>query len=101
MTPEQIIQILHACKTAGVSAFRMGDLDIAFKYSSPEPEPAKGLAAWLPDDTMKPQAVSSITPEEEKEIKHKVEELTSIMKLDDAALIDRMFPLPEESEGVA
>lgn len=41
----------------------------------------------------------SISPEEEAEIKHKVEEMTSLMKLGDLELAERLFPdMNQEAE---
>lgn len=37
-----------------------------------------------------------LSPEEEAEIKHQVEEMKSVMQLDDEELLDRLFPEPKE-----
>jgi hypothetical protein len=45
-------------------------------------------------------AEKPVTPEEEKEIKHKVDEFTSLLKLDDVGLLDRLFPAEEDKKEV-
>lgn len=131
MTPAQIIQILESCKANGVISFKFGGLEVKLGvesvptslqtvgYMTPYVNPIQS-GQWVNGSQQQPLVSATdpenvslkpikndtfpnpISPEEEVEIKHKVDELSSVMKLSDQELIDRMFPLPEdETQGVA
>lgn len=97
MTPTEIISILQACQASGVSSIKLEGLEVQF--GSAIPQMGSSSPVHTPDEVSIPVEISA---EEEAEIKHKVEELTSVMKLSDEELIDRLFPEPrDETEGVA
>lgn len=84
MTTEDILNLLKAAKAQGVSRLKVGDFEVQFNSDALTPQP------------------QAVAPDLDPEIKHKVEELKSVMQLDDAELINRMFPIPkEEDEGAA
>lgn len=100
MTAEEIVQILQACQATGVSAFKNGVIDVTFKSEIvPRDTKISNVSQHLPQALV--SSPVGISLEEEVEIKHKVEELSSIMKLGDNELIDRMFPLPNEEAETA
>ena len=87
MTPEELISIIATCHQAGVRMIRTADLKIKFGAAPIKPE----KLAEVPT-----QPAPNLSPEKETEIKHKIEEMESVMKLDDKSLIERMFPPPSE-----
>lgn len=89
MTAKETIKLLKALKESGVTSFKSGDIEISFGFPSNAHE--KPVAAPVSFDA------SAQAPEE---IKHKVEEFTSLMKLSDTELLDRLFPdtAPESPE---
>lgn len=76
MTPKEIKALVKTLRSLGVTHYKSGDIE----FTLSEAAPAKQVKE-------KP-----LTPEEEKEIKHKIEEMASIMRLGDEELVDRMFP---------
>lgn len=89
MTPTQLKALLKTLKASGVTNFEHGDLKISLgNIHAP---------------------VKEITPIDapataEDPIKHKVEEMVSLLKLSDSELVDRLFPdteAPEEQEESA
>ena len=72
MKSEEVRELVRTLRECGVTRYKDGDVEMEL---GPEP--------------IDPDAPS---PEPSKEITHKVEELTSLLKLDDAALVDRLFP---------
>lgn len=81
MKPEEVVALIAAAKAQGVSRLKMGDFEVEFNNAPMVAQPA------------------AILLEEETEIKHKVEQLKSVMQLDDAELIERMFPLPNPEDA--
>jgi len=91
MTPKELKKIAKTMRSLGVLHYKCGDVEL--NLGPTEPKPVKPTPAPV---TEKP-----ITPEEEKEIVHKLEQLTSIMKLDDTSLLDRLFPDTQPSDEVS
>ncbi len=69
MTVDEVKSLVKTLRECGVTHYKTADIELDL---GPEP--------MTPD--IEPQ----------KEIIHKVEELTSLLKLDDKALVDRLFP---------
>lgn len=93
MTAEQIIAVITAAKAAGLSWLKTEGLEFR-----------AGADQKLSESTNFPNLPiieSAVTPEEEAEIKHQVEELKSVMALGDLELIDRLFPNPKEEVEAA
>lgn len=84
MKPEEIIQLVQALKAAGVSHYKHGSMSISFESKLVQEETVSKVTQ-VPVDAPTP------VPEE---IKHQVQELTSLLKLDDVSLVDRLFPEP-------
>lgn len=80
MAPKDLKKLIKTLRAAGITHYKNGDVELTLAPPAIT-DPPKVVA--IPVD---------ISPEEEKEIKHKVEELTSIMKLGDVELLDRLFP---------
>lgn len=76
MTPTEIKELITILKDSGVTHYKTPELELNIV-----PAVAKN-------------ATAPATPpvEETNEIKHKVEEMTSLMGLDDIALLNRMIP---------
>ncbi len=80
-------KLLQALKEAGVTHYKTADLELRFS-----------------DVPVKPVHVPVDAPvSATEEIKHEVHELTSLLKLSDVELVDRLFPdtQPEEAEESA
>lgn len=88
MTPKEIKTLVKALKAAGVTHYKTAELELNLatsqSFASPNVsrETKKAPKAQLP----------LLTHEEEKPIEHKVVELTSLLKLSDTDLVDRLFP---------
>lgn len=81
ITVEQLREILKAMKEFGVSHLKMGD-DVELTLVEMSGEPAK-----LPDGEP-----GEISGQPSGPIEHKVEQLTSLLKLNDTELVDQLFP---------
>lgn len=88
MTSDELIAVIATCHQAGVRSLSMGDLRVKFG-------PAKTKAP-KPTAPMPVQPAPELNPEQADKIKHKVEEMESLMRLDDKGLIERLFPTPKE-----
>lgn len=76
MGPKELKALVKTLRSLGVTSYDDGH---GLKLSlTPEP-PRKAPKAKL-------------KPEKIKEIEHKLEEFTSLMKMDDKSLVDRLFP---------
>lgn len=73
--PKNLREVIQVLKEFGVSQFKSDEFEMTLSNSP------------LPIVQLPP-----IPAAEEAEIKHKVEELTSLLKLGDAELVDRLFP---------
>lgn len=76
MSPKELKSLIKTLRSLGVTSYEHEGIKLSL----------------TPEAPVKAIKEKPITEEEEKEIKHKLEELTSIMKLGDRDLIDRMFP---------
>lgn len=78
MTPAEIVTLVETLRSSGVTHFKSGDLELT-------------LGPVVPRETT-----------EDPKMIHKVQELTSLLKLSDVELMDRLFPEPkEEAEDTA
>lgn len=91
MTLEETRQLILLLKDSGVIYYKDSDLELKLV----EPKMIKDIGA--PDPPMTPLERADMP----KEIKHKIEEFTSLMKLNDSDLIDQLFPEPTEEEESA
>lgn len=90
MSPSEIRQVAEAMRDCGIQYLKCGDLIMSCQA------PRAVASAPAEKHPLTPtQPGPSLSPEQEKEIEHKVEALESIMKLSDEALIGRLFPEPE------
>lgn len=90
MTPKETKALIKALKDAGVIHFKSGDFEVT-------------LAANLEQKIVAEPAL--ITPidapvAEDDPIKHKVEEMVSLLKLSDHDLVDRLFPDTQQEEAI-
>lgn len=81
MTVEETIALVKAMKESGVASFKHGDMEFSF---------TPGAATTAPLNIN----------DAPQEVKHKIEEFTSLLKLDDKDILDRMFPEPKEDEAM-
>lgn len=89
MTPDELINVIATCHQAGVRVLRTADLLIKFGPAPEKPEkPAQVTVQPAPE----------LSTEKQEEIKHKIEEMEGVMKLDDKNLLERMFPSTVESD---
>lgn len=74
MNPKEIKALIKTLRAAGITHYKTPELELSLDPVEPKKRLRKAKA------------------EEPTEIKHKVEELTSLLKLSDQDLVDRMFP---------
>lgn len=80
MTPGEFREIVKTMKDFGVSHVKMGDLELTMEASRAEPAKASiSVPVEAPAESSDP-------------IKHKVEQMTSLLKLSDQELVDTLFP---------
>lgn len=93
MKPKDLVSIIRACKDSGITYLKTNEFEIKFSKGDSEIEIAPVVAHAPIAES--PSPVFEQSPDEE-EIKHKVEELTSLMKLSDSDLVEQLFPLPKD-----
>lgn len=76
MTPKELKSLVKTMRSLGVTHFKDAAIELNL----------------TPEAPVKAQRHQKVSTEEEKEIKHKIEAMTSIMQLDDKELLDRLFP---------
>ena len=76
MSPKELKALVKTMRSLGVTHFKEGDVELELSPEVPMKQPRR----------------SKKSLEEEKEIKHKVEQLASVMSLGDEELLDRLFP---------
>lgn len=76
MNPKDLKSLVKTLRSLGVTSYDDGN----------------GLKLTLTPELPKPKAKPKLKPEKMKEIEHKMEEFTSLMKMDDKSLVDRLFP---------
>jgi hypothetical protein len=83
LTPKEIKAVVKTMRSSGVKRLKTADFEIDLSDA--------------PARTRKKR----ITPEEEQEIKHKLEQMKSVMSLGDEELLDRLFPdhQPQDEEA--
>lgn len=89
MTPGEFKRFAKTMRDFGISHFKMGDVEInmgqdILKETIADKVPTSEVAGSNP--------ALAATPEEDNIIKHKVEQLESLMKLSDMELVDELFP---------
>jgi hypothetical protein len=77
MSPKEIKALVKTLRSLGVTHYKTADIDLLITPEKPVVAKAKS---------------KKLLEKEEKEIKHKIEEMTSLMKMGDVELIDRLFP---------
>lgn len=101
MTPEELMAIMKVASLTDSVYIKTDYLELrrgTLQHAQSVPEkldsPIESTQTPVASDPEPP-----LDPEKEKEIAHKIEEMDSLMKVSDADLIDRLFPLPEDPEG--
>lgn len=90
MTSKELKAMAEIMRANGITYLKTEKITLKMFHVEPVPK----VATIAKSDTP-----VTITPEEEAEIKHKVEEMTSLMKLGDMELAERLFPdLAQEAE---
>ncbi len=87
MSIEEIRAVAQIMQDFGLSHVKTDSLELSRDCSTP---PAAKALPIIPPDA--PVATT------EDPIKHKIEELTSLMKMDDMDLVDQLFPEPVEEQ---
>lgn len=83
MTPKELKALAKTMRELGISHYKAGDVELVLSLDVPVKAPA--LAAQA---------------EHNKEAKQRVDDISSILDMDDESLLDRMFPLPPDSEAM-
>lgn len=76
MSPKELKKLVKTLRDLGVTHYKTADLELNL----------------TPEAPIKAAKIIPATPEEEAEIKHKMENYKSIMQLGDIELVDRLFP---------
>lgn len=87
MNAKELKAIIKTLKEAGVSNFKTPELELSFKAVESISHETK-----IPSQPELKAKPLDAPIDEPSEIKHKVEELTSLLKLSDVDLVDRLFP---------
>lgn len=82
MTPGEFREFAKTMREFGLTRVKMGDVELEF---------APSLGGSIGNAQSDPTPVGT-TSAESNPIEHKVEQLTSLMKLGDVALVDALFP---------
>ena len=80
MQPKELKKLIKTLRDAGVNYYKDGDLELKLG-DEPSPIPVS-------------QPVKALTPEEEKEIVHKIEKVRELYLGSDEDLLNRLFPDP-------
>lgn len=106
MNPKELKGLIKMLKSSGVTHFKSADFEITLRDSSVgecgphKPDVAGSIPA--PATSVAPSIVSRETIGEDKEdkpIPHEVLQLTSLLKLSDVDLVDRLFPDHSQEEA--
>lgn len=87
LTPAAILDFIEKLKAAGVTHFKQGDLELTLLPDSP-----KTLS------TLKPVSLETPPSEPETQPPHIVQEMTSLLKLSNEDLMERIFPLAKPGD---
>lgn len=86
MNHQERIELLNALVRSGVKHFKSGDTEISFGSQSVVPLPPQ------PGPSASGGVILSTPPESSPVDKEKLEKLVDTFKMDDEALIDKIFP---------
>jgi hypothetical protein len=84
MNAQELKSLIRTLRAAGVTRYKTPELELDLS----------------PLETVR-RRHRSTQPDESEEIEHKVQEMSSLMKLDDNQLLDRLFPEPKEDDSEA
>lgn len=103
MTAGEFTQFCKTMREFGVAYAKFGDCEIRLG-SDPQPYQTTVTQPLSYKDPQVDQAslgvTAPLTKEQEEDIKHKMEELKSVMQIGDEDLVDRLFPEPVEDPAV-
>jgi hypothetical protein len=88
MNHQERMELLGALSRAGVNFYKSQDLEVHFERPKLQSEKS-GLEAWLPEKSAEVPAVPIVQNDDATE---KLKDLINTMKLDDASLLDKIFP---------
>ena len=108
MTPKELEKLVNSLRSHGVSYLKTPNLEVHLTGNQPQAQkevkekpltPTNSRVDLPPSDAkVSDFADAPKTSEGPENIPHKVQELTSIMKLSDRDLLDRLFPEPTKDE---
>ena len=105
MTPKQIREIAETMRDCGITHLKTGTLEMTCQAGvRPSIAPEAGVKAFVPSPVASTQdpPIEAGPPVEEEKIPHNVQQLASLLKLNDLELVDQLFPEPKEpSEDIA
>ncbi len=102
MTPGEFREFARAMREFGLSHVKMGDVEISMGSDA-----VTSISNSLPNgDTLSikngsPAYSSSTIPMQPDPVEHKVEQLQSLLKLNDTDLVDQLFPDHTQDEESA
>lgn len=80
MSPKDLKDLVKLLRSQGITHYKTNEVELNL----------------TPDVAKRTRRKRKTTTEEEQEIKHKLEELTSVMKLSDDDLVERLWPMPKD-----
>jgi hypothetical protein len=93
MSPKEIKSLIKTLRAAGCNYYKNGDLELHLG-----PVPQKQKEKSLP--SVKSAPLENSTVDQSPEIPHVVQEMTSLMKMSDSDLVERLFPIPVLPEEI-
>ncbi len=94
MTPGEFAAYVKTMHSMGVTSLRMGDIHI--ELGGKKKAPIAPKMEIPPPDLQMGLKLPGEPPVEPEKIKHRHEQLKSLLKLDDMDLVDRLFPEPSD-----
>ena len=88
MTIQEILELIKLCKANGVTRFKSREISLRFG-DTPVVESLKAVSSVPVSKSSNP---GDVLPSEAKEIVHHVNEVTSLLRLSDEDLVDKLFP---------
>ena len=93
MEAKELKKIAKQMKLLGITHLKTADLELTM---APE-----ALTKVAPIQEPKAAPEKELTPEEQKEIEHKIEQVKALYLGSDEDLLDRLFPVPVEEKESA
>lgn len=98
MNANDIRHIAESMRTWGITHLKTNEIEMSCPALTPAPSAPEMVEKVQPLSPESPLSEGQPVSRDEDVIKHRIEAMTSLMKLDDAQLVDALFPEPKEPE---